>query len=45
MDCNLMVYILCGIFASFAGAYMAIMHCFSQWDEEDMYDEQDYNDH
>lgn len=39
MDCNLMVVSICVMAASFAGAYAAVMHCFSQWDEEDLYDE------
>lgn len=39
MDINMMGLFLCCMAASFAGTYAAVLHCFSQWDEEDMYDD------
>ena len=37
--------IICSMIGSFIGAFAAVAWMFSNWDEEDMYDEQDYNDH
>ena len=40
-----MTEIICSMIGSFIGAFAAVAWMFSNWDEEDIYDEQDYNDH
>ena len=40
-----MTNIICSMIGSFVGAFAAVAWMFAGWDEEDMYDEQDYNDH
>ena len=37
--------IICSMIGSFIGTFAAVAWMFAGWDEEDMYDEQDYNDH
>lgn len=40
-----MTEIICSMLGSFIGAFTAVAWMFSNWDEDDLYDEQDYNDH
>ena len=40
-----MTTIVCSMIGSFIGAFAAVAWMFSNWDEEDMYDEPDYDDH
>ena len=40
-----MTEIICSMIGSFIGAFAAVAWMFSNWDEDDLYDEQDYDDH
>ena len=40
-----MTNIICSLIGSFIGAFCAVAWMFSNWDEDDMYDEPDYDDH
>ena len=41
MDISIIVLMGCCATASFAGTYAAVIHLFSRWEEDDMYEDLD----